>query len=149
MTSISPLKRYSIWSYAKFFVVGGSVGLLGVGLREVIALLLPDDNAGFYTVSVVLAYALSIAISYYGHRFISFNHTDPVRSTAHSMIRFTVIALVGLGSVSVLSVALRYGLPLHTLVGQHDDTVAFFAAGILTSVITYVLNARFTFEPKN
>jgi len=48
----------------------------------------------------------------------------------------------------LISLALRYGLPLPALIGKSSASVAFAMATVLASLITYPLNALFVFGKK-
>ncbi len=110
--------------------------------------MLPEDDPIYYSISVMLTTMLLILLSYFAHRKITFIDLVPVKSTTHSLGRFTATAMIGLGSVTILSNIIRYGLPLELMFGQYSGGTAFAAAAILTSVLTFLLNAFFTFKPK-
>ena len=136
-------------SYLKYLVIGAVVGIASIIGREIIALFLPADTPGYYALSVAGVYAVGILASYTGHRKVSFSHVDMEgQSTASSMTWFTVIALVGLLCATVLSVCIRYLLPIQAIFGAHSATVAFAIATVITSVITFTLNSRHTFRER-
>ena len=140
--------RVNFWTYSKYFVVGGFIGIFGIGLRELIARMLPEDDPIYYSASVMLTYALLVFVSFFTHRKITFVDFVPVKSTTHSLVRFIATGLIGLGSVTILSNIIRYGLPLELVFGEYSGGTAFAAAAILTSILTFLLNAFFTFKPK-
>jgi putative flippase GtrA len=92
----------------------------------------------------MLAYVVGIAVSYFlNHRF-TFSG-DAASNNWLRFILFVAVALVGLVCTWLLSVALRYGLPLPELIGKSSATVAFGIATLLASLVTYPLNALFVF----
>ena len=133
--------------YLVYFIVGGFVAVFGIGLREVISLLLPDDNPTWYAVSVGAAYGASILLSFSLHRRITFASALKRRGTAVPLGKFGIIAVIGLVSSSVLASAIRYGLGFDDLFGARGALLAFVVAGLLVSLLSYVLNAVFTFHP--
>ncbi len=54
----------SFGQYTRFLVVGAFVGLVTLGCRELIGHLLVVDNQRTYSVSVTVAYAIGIALSF-------------------------------------------------------------------------------------
>ncbi|CAA0111856.1 Uncharacterised protein [Halioglobus japonicus] len=134
-------------SYLKYLFIGAVVGIASIIGREIIAVFLPADTPEYYALSVFIVYALGILASYTGHRKVSFSHVDMEgQSTASSMTWFTVIAVVGLLCATVLSVCIRYLLPIQGVFGAYSATAAFAIATVITSVITFTLNARHTFR---
>jgi putative flippase GtrA len=131
--------------YARFLLVGAFVGLASVGFREVIGRMLVADSAGYYSLSVVLAYALGIALSFILNRRHTFNQRDTSASFS-SFALFVLIALLGAFCTWALSLLLRYGAHLNALLGNSAAAVAFALAALLSTVITYPLNARFVFR---
>jgi putative flippase GtrA len=93
---------------------------------------------------VMLAYMVGIAMSFFlNHRF-TFLGDAASRNWPRFML-FVSVALVGLVCTWLISVALRYGLPLPALIGKSSAPVAFAVATVLASLITYPLNALFVF----
>jgi len=131
--------------YSRYFIVGAIVGVATIGIRELIAVVLPADNPIYYTTSVSVAYCLGILMSYFGHRVFSFRGATVVGGTAGSLATFSVIALIGLVSTAAVAALIRYEMPLERIIGAFEPTIAFAFATFISSFITYVLNARFTF----
>jgi putative flippase GtrA len=135
----------SLSQYARFLVIGAFVGLITVGCRELIARILVTDNAAYYSLSVVLAYALGIVLAYTLNR----RHTFDQRETSATCSRFALfalIALLGAFCTWLLSLLLRYGMHLNALLGEHAAAAAFALAALLSTLVTYPLNARFVFR---
>ena len=131
--------------YGKYLIVGAIVGVLTILVREAIAAILPGDTPVFYALSASSAYLFGILASYYGHRKVSFSHAKPVGGLMNSLGRFTLIAILGLITTTVLSIFFRYGLPFEKLLGRYEPTFAFAFATFVASVLTYSLNATYTF----
>jgi putative flippase GtrA len=134
----------SFGQYARFLVIGAFVGIVTVTCRELIGHLLAADTRRNFSVSVVIAYAVGITISFFlNHRF-TFGGDGSSRNW-RAFIHFVAIAIVGLISTWILSLALRYGTHLDALIGPAAKLVAFATATLLSSMLTYPLNARFVF----
>ncbi len=120
----------SFGQYTRFLVVGAFVGLVTLGCRELIGHLLVVDNQRTYSVSVTVAYAIGIALSFLlNHRF-----TFGAGARSWSKFgKFVAIALVGLLSTWLLSLALRYGLHLDAFIGSWARVTAFAVATVLSS----------------
>jgi putative flippase GtrA len=135
----------SLSQYARFLVIGGFVGLITVGCRELIGRMLVTDSAAYYSLSVVLAYALGIALTYVLNRRHTFNQRDTSASYS-TFALFALIALLGAFCTWMLSLLLRYGAHLNALLGNCAAAAAFALAALLSTLITYPLNARFVFR---
>jgi putative flippase GtrA len=144
-TALQNRLAMSLSQYARFLLVGGFVGLITLGARELVGRVLIADNAAYYSVSVLIAYALGIALSYALNR----RHTFNLAGGSSGYSDFALFALIALGgalSTWMLSLALRYGAHLEMLLGRSSATVAFALATLLSSLITYPLNAQFVFR---
>jgi len=142
------VRSLSLGQYARFFVVGTIAGLFSIACREIFGHLLGTDDPRHYSVSVALAYMAGIAVSFMlNQRFTFFR--DKATHTWSRFIPFVAVALVGLVCTWLISVALRYGLPLPALIGKSSAPVAFAAATVIASLITYPLNALFVFGRKS
>jgi len=133
-------------TYLRYFVVGAVVGVLTIALRELFAIMLPADTPAYYALSVVLAYAVGIICSYYGHHKVTFSMHEAVGGHATAFTRFTFIAIAGLLATTSMSMLIRYGLPVDRLLGEYSGGFAFALATILASILTYSLNSVFTFR---
>jgi len=132
-------------SYIRYLAVGAIVGILAIIAREVLALLLPDDSPGYYLLSIIIVYTGGIIASFYGHFHVSFSHIKEKQATLGSMFKFTLVALIGMVVTTFLSYLIRYNLDLAPLLGPVLPSFAFGVATLATSLLTYSLNARFTF----
>ena len=131
--------------YARFLVVGATVGLVTVGLRELIARALVADSAVHYSLSVVLAYIVGIVLSYVLNRRLTFSQSD-APSSLFAFALFAVVALLGTVSTWAFSLLLRYGAHFNALLGSFGAAVAFALAAVISTLITYPLNVRFVFR---
>ena len=61
------------------------------------------------------------------------------------MTRFTAIALFGLICTTGLSVVIRYLFPVGEFLGSLGGAFSFAVATLITSIITFSLNARHAF----
>ena len=130
--------------FAVYLGVGAFVGLLTVGLRELIGRALPADNPLTYSASVLVAYAFGIALSFVLQRRLTFADAHVERPTA-AFAMFGVVAAVGAGVTWLLSLAFRYWLGLDRWLGPFGASVAFGAAALCAAALSYQLNARLVF----
>lgn len=135
----------SLHRYVRFIAVGGLVGIATVGARGLIAHSLGADTARHYSVSVVTAYGLGILLSFALNRRFTFQEESASRAPWRALVPFTVFALAGLGSTWMFALLLRYGLALGEVLGRSTADAAFAVAAILSTAITYPLNARLVF----
>lgn len=134
----------SLGQYARFVIIGAFVGVVTVGCRELIGHLLAADTRRNYSASVVIAYAVGIALSFLlNHRF-TFQANAESRNW-RKFLQFAAFAIVGLVATWGLSLALRYGTHLDALIGPAARPLAFATAAFLSSLLVYPLNSRFVF----
>lgn len=130
--------------YARFIGVGAAVGVFSIACREFIDFLLVSDSALHYSFSVIAAYAAGIVVSYMINHRVTFTNSGARSWRKFSL--FVSVALIGLSTTWLLSVALRYGVPLDRLLGGAWAGVAFAVATFLSTLITYPLNALYVFR---
>lgn len=135
----------SIIQYVRFLMVGGFVGLITVGIREVIGHLLTVDTVFNYSVSVTMAYIIGIVLSFLlNHRYTF--QGDITSRRWRNFLLFFGVAFAGLLSTWLLSVGFRYSTNLDSLAGRFSGAIAFVLATLLSSLITYPLNAKIVFR---
>jgi putative flippase GtrA len=135
----------SLTQYLRFLLVGGTTGVITICCREVIAHFLPSDTPVFYSLSVVCANSIGTAISFVLNRRYTFSSSNVTGWSRFG--GFAVIAVVAMFSTWMLSIALRYGLQLDAFFGDLAGGIAFAFATLLSSLITYPLNASVVFRP--
>lgn len=140
------LERLSIAQYARFLTVGGMVGLASVAARDLFQHLMRTDTPQHYSTSVIAAYGLGIVASFALNRRFTFADARD-RAPWRTFAGFALLALAGLGCTWLLSLALRYGLPVERALGRAGPDAAFAVAAMLSTAATYPLNARFVFGP--
>lgn len=133
-------------TYCKYFVIGSIVGVSAIIAREIIGILLPADTPAFYILSVILVYTAGILASFYGHYRVTFAHIIHKRAVLESIVKFTVIAIIGMIITAILSWQIRYALGLERIIGKLLPAFAFGSATVIASLVTYNLNSRFTFS---
>jgi putative flippase GtrA len=131
--------------YCKYFLVGSLIGCAAIAARELVGMLLHSDTPVFYLASVVVVYAGGIIASFCGHYRVTFSHVRHRRATLESIGKFVGIALIGMIITALLSYQIRYHLGLQPFVGKALPALAFGAAALLASFITYKLNSKFIF----
>ena len=127
--------------------MGTCAGLLSIACRELFAWLLGRDDPRHYSISVILGYVAGIIVSYLLNQRFTFVKAGAPRKWSR-FVPFVGVAMVGLLCTWLMSLGLRYGLPLQALIGKSSATVAFALATALSSLITYPLNALFVFAKK-
>jgi putative flippase GtrA len=130
--------------YFRFLIVGGIVGLITIACREVIGYLLPADTPVFYSLSVVAANGIGTALSFMLNRRYTFSSSNVTGWSKFA--GFAAIAVLAMVSTWLLSLGIRYGLKLHVLFGDFAPGVAFAVATLISSLITYPLNACLIFR---
>lgn len=131
--------------YFVYVIVATVVGGITIAIREVLARLLGDDTKFNYALSVLIAYACGIILSFFWQARVTFrqHRVGKLRS------RFSLFAVMAVAS-SILTVTLsrllRYEGGFDHLFGIAGPGIAFGLAGVLTSVIAYAANARFVFD---
>lgn len=131
-------------SFLTFLTIGGVVGIVTVLIREAVAWLLPADLPFWYGVSVVLAYALGIVLSYVLQGRITFAKTAGELSV-RQFWRFAAVAVSGAAVALAVSLAVRYLLGLDRLIGDPAATVAFVAGALAAAAFNFLLSRRFVF----
>ena len=119
--------------------------MVTVACRELIGRFLIADTMANYSLSVVLAYAIGILLSFLLNRRFTFQTRGTNRDWSKFLL-FVAIAIAGLVSTWLLSLTLRYGLRLDAWSGEASAAIAFAAAALLSSAITYPLSALFVFR---
>jgi putative flippase GtrA len=143
----------TIWSmahlrqYLRFMAVGAFVAVMAIGARELIAAMFTADTTLSFSVSVALAYALGIALSYVLNSRFTFRAANRVHDWRR-LAAFITIAGVGMVSTWILSLTIRYVTPVGTIFGRASAAAAFAFAALLSSLLTYPLNARWVFHPR-
>ena len=131
--------------YFVYVVVATVVGAITIAIREAIAHVIGEDTKFTYAVSVLIAYACGIVLSFFWQARVTFreHRVQELRS------RFSLFAVMAVAS-SILTVTisrlLRYEGGFDHLFGIAGPGIAFGLAGVLTSVIAYAANARFVFD---
>jgi len=129
--------------YALYVIVASAVGIATIGIREVLALLFDEDSKFNYGVSVLVAYACGIVMSFFCQARITFrqSHKLPSRFSL-----FVAMAIVSAFLTVMISRFLRYEGNFDHLFGAAGAGLAFGLSAIATSLVTYVANARFVFD---
>jgi putative flippase GtrA len=134
----------SLGQYARFMLVGGFVGVVTVACRELLGHVLHADTPQAYSLSVVVAYAVGLVLSFLiNHRF-TFKEPAAQRSW-RKFAQFVAVALTGMLITWALSLALRYGLRLDAVIGPAAKLAAFATAALASSALTYPLSSLFVF----
>jgi putative flippase GtrA len=137
--------HFSLVQYARFLVIGFIVGVIAIVLRELIGRALPADTPGYYSLSVIVVYAIGILLSFALHS----RYTFEVKAAAlrcDGLVPFTAVALVGALATWLVSLVCRYGLGFDRLFGDLAGSAAFAVGAVAASLLTYSLNAHLVFH---
>ena len=135
--------------YSKYAVIGAVVAVVAIGIREFVAALMPVDTPAYYLFSIFVAYLCGFVLSYFGHKYISFSHVRQLAfSHGRSMGTFVLIALLGMLVTMLVSLAVRYLLPIDKIPGGFSASIAFTIGVTVSSFGTFWLNRIFTFRGK-
>ena len=133
--------------YGRFFTVGLIVGVIAIGLRELIGRALPADTPIYYSLSVILVYAIGILLSFVLHSRFTFgagaNDASIVR-----LASFSVVAMVGALITWLVSMVCRYQLGFDDHFDAASGAIAFAVGAVTASLATYVLNAHLVFRQR-
>ena len=135
----------SLIQYTRFLVIGAGIGIITVGCRALIGAVLGPDDAVRYSISVVMAYAGGILLSF----LVNGRYTFRDRATNarwSSLPAFVLVALAGLLSTWCLSLVIRYETGSWIVLGKYSATAAFAIATLLSTGLTYPLNALVVFR---
>jgi putative flippase GtrA len=127
--------------YLGFLLVGSVCTLISIACRELVRLTLGDEGALRYSISVLIAYGAGMVAGFLMNRRYTFN--SPVNWSAFP--RFVLVGLVGMTSTLVLSLVLR-PLLAQLITAQFSGTTAFIGAALISSLLTYPLNALLVFR---
>lgn len=144
-----PSRSMSQLGYIKYILVAGVVGVITIALRYIIGLLLGEDTAMNYAISGLCAYACGVSLSYFGQSRFTFRHTANTQSSLRRFVGFVLISISTSLLAVLLSNLLRYQLGFDMIFGLLSPDIAFAFAVLLTSLISYSLNAVFIFKNSN
>ncbi len=130
--------------YTTFVVVGLFVTIATVAFRAIIGYLLQDDSPLKYTLSIAIAYAFGISLSYLLQRTVTFSAKE--RPSAAQFTRFIGVHLIGMACTAAGSAVLLFVLAGSLFPGEASKSISFAAAAFAVSVLTYALNNRFVFR---
>ena len=131
--------------YLVYVVVATVVGGITIAIREAIARMIGEDTKFNYAVSVLIAYACGIVMSFFWQARVTFRD-HRVQGLRSRFPLFAVMAVVSSVLTVTISRLLRYEGGFDRLFGSAGPGIAFGLAGVLTSVIAYAANARFVFD---
>jgi len=134
----------AVWRrYLQYLIVGGIVGVVTIALREAVAFLIGTDTPLTYALSIVIAYATGIMLSFVWQSGFTFGRRVPY--TAGRMALFAIVATAGAGMTVVLARFIRYGLEVDHQFGLAGPGLAFAFAALSTSVVSYAVNEHVVF----
>ncbi len=130
--------------FFKYMVVGAVIAVIAIGIRELLALLMPDTPWA-YAVSILIVYGFGILSSFELQQKVTFGHI-PAPLRRKKFRRFLVISISIAFFATTFAHYLRYELGLGGLSGKYLPTVAFSITVLTTSIASFVLNRLFVFN---
>jgi putative flippase GtrA len=140
-----PKNQISYNRYPRFFMIGSLVGIATILVRELIASMLGSDGKLDYLITICGAYGFGIIASFTLQRLFTFRNDEGKRASGHFVL-FVLVAMTGGALVALLSFVFRYALLNDSLFNQYTPTLAFIAATLLVSVLSYWVNAKYVFR---
>lgn len=137
-------RRAHFRRYAVYLLVATAVGLITVGIREIVGYGLGRDTPFHYGVSVLIAYACGVALNFLWQERFTFAHPPHPRTRG----RFTLFAVIAVASALltvILSRVLRYTADFDTIFGAFGAAIAFACAALLASVFSFSTNSKYVF----
>jgi putative flippase GtrA len=131
--------------YARFLLVGGVVGAITLVTREGVGWLLGADDRVNYSISILVAYSVGIALSFLMNSWFTFR--SPARGSGTRFLAFVPVALLGMALTWLFALGLRQMGAGWGLGGREWATPAFGIAALLASALTYPLNSLLVFGP--
>ncbi len=132
--------------YITYCIVGTIIGVVAVIVRESLEFLLPNENPIYYGLSVMIVYTGGIVAGYYGHGKYTFGTRGAENYDDRSLPIFALIAVFGMILTALLAMLLMYVLEFRHLFQRAGAAISFAIAAVTVSIVTYSLNAHFTFK---
>ena len=134
-------------AWLRYMAVAAVVGLITVGLREIIAFALQSDTPSRYGISVFLAYCCGVVLNYAGQaRFTFGGRRNP--QAAASFALFAVFATFSAALTALVSRLLRYGAAFDEVFGRLGPAAAFAVATLAVSAVSFTLASRYVFNAR-
>jgi hypothetical protein len=134
-------------SFARFFAIGSALGVSALAARDAVGRLLPDSPIGYW-LSIVGVYGCAVLVGYQLQGRYAFGATGLSWRRAFgdaTLVRYGAVAALGAVLTSGLAVVLRYTTPIALLSPSLAGALAFAAAALAVSLVTFVLNRRYVF----
>ena len=131
-------------SFARYVAVAAVVGLITVGLREVLELVLPANLHGHYAWTMLVSYAVGVVLSYIGQARFTFGATGHHLSH-NGLAKFAVVACISALLTVLIAYVLRYGLPLQDMLPTGAAALAFACASLLVAPVSFFLGQQIVF----
>ena len=138
----------SLSQYLRYTAVALAALITTVLVRELVQFIAGVDTKITYGASIIFAYAVGIVVNFSLQKQFTFR-TVQNRNGNGAFLGFVMVAFVGAIATFLTAFALRYGLGLDRAVGSGAPTIAFFGAAVISSFLTYALNARYVFSGRH
>jgi len=135
----------SLSQYLRYIAVALAALITTVLVRELVQFIMGIDTKITYGASIIFAYTFGIAVNFSLQKRFTFR-IAPTGNDARTFLGFVIVALAGVVVTFLAAFALRYGLRLDNAVGSGAPTIAFLGAAVVSSFLTYALNARYVFS---
>lgn len=125
-------------------LVAAIIGVLTVGLREVLGALFPATPAQ-YAWSMLLSYGVGVVLSYFAQGRITFRELGH-RASPQGLRGFVLVAVLSSLLTVLLAYLLRFGLPLEDHLPALAAPLAFAGAALLVAPVSFLLGRRLVYR---
>ena len=133
--------------YLRYAAVALAALITTLLVRELVQLIVGVDTKMTYGLSILFAYTVGIVVNFSLQKRFTFQ-TAQNRNDAGAFLGFVMVALVGAVTTFLAAFFLRYGLGLDRVAGSGAPTIAFLGATVVSSFLTYALNACYVFPQR-
>lgn len=144
------MNKLSSKQYYRYLMISTFTGIATVVIRHFFAMLLPADLPKYYMLSIIFAYAFGIVLNFFLQKSFTFTtEKQPLHRKKVAFISFVIVAIFGAVATLGIAIFIRYTLRLDLIFNQYSATIAFVIAAVISSILSYVLNAKIVFAEKN
>jgi dolichol-phosphate mannosyltransferase len=115
------------------------VGLANAGLVLVLIMIFTSGLGIFYLLSAIIAYEISIIVSFFMHDFWTFGKNEKISHRHTRFIRYNISSMIGLG-INLISLGiLTHYFNIYYVISE-------FVAIMITFVFNYIISKKISFK---